>query len=67
MQSNFLKTREIWGKMFKILAKWLHYLWIFPNIRDTLINLLHFYGNFSDYSGNSCQNTHINVSFFFYP
>ena len=33
MQSNFPKTREIRGKMFKILDKWLHYLWIFPNIR----------------------------------
>ena len=66
IQSNFPKTREIRGKMSNILAKWLHYLWIFPNIRDILINLLHLRGDFSENSGNSCQNTHINV-IFFYP
>ena len=64
MQSNFPKTREIRGKMSNILAKWLHYLWLFPNIRGILFNLLHLRGDFSENSGNSCQNTHINVNFF---
>ena len=66
IQSNFLKTRGIWGKMSNILAKWLHYLWLFPNIQGILFNLLHLHGDFSENSGNSCQNTHTNV-IFFYP
>ena len=64
IQSNFPKTRDIRGKMLNILAKWLHYLWIFPNIWVILFNLLHLCGDFSENSGNSYQNTHINVTFF---
>ena len=32
--------------MSNILAKWLHHLWFFPNIRDILIKLLHLLGDF---------------------
>ena len=45
------KNREIRDKMSNILAKWLHYLWFFPNIRDILIKLLHLLGDFSENSG----------------
>ena len=64
IQSNFLKTWEIQGKMLNMVAKWLHYLWTFPNIRGILIKLSQFHGDFSENSGNSCQNAHINVTFF---
>ena len=37
IQSSFLKTWKIKGKMPNILVKWLHYLWLFPNIRDTRV------------------------------
>ena len=53
------KNREIRDKMSNILAKWLHYLWFFPNIRDILIKLLHLLGDFSENSGNSYRNTYI--------
>ena len=63
VQLHFLaikpKNREIRDKMSNILAKWLHYLWFFPNIRDILIKLLHLLGDFSENSGNSCRNTYI--------
>ena len=62
----FPKTREIWGKMSNILDKWLHYLWLFPNIQGILINLLHLRGDFSENSGNSCQNIHINAIYIFF-
>ena len=42
----FRKLGKFGAKMFNILAKWLHYLWIFPNIRGFLINLLHLCGIF---------------------
>ena len=41
IQSNFPKALEIQGKMSDILVKWLHYLWLFPNIWSILVNLLH--------------------------
>ena len=63
IQSNFPKTQETRDKMSNILAKWLHYLWLFPNIRVILFILLHLRGDFPENSGNSCQNTHINVFF----
>ena len=53
------KNWEIRDKMSNILAKWLHYLWFFPNIRDILIKLLHLLGDFSENSGNSYRNTYI--------
>ena len=53
------KNREIRDKMSNILAKWLHYLWFFPNIRDILIKLLHLLGDFSKNSGNSYRDTYI--------
>ena len=62
IQSNFPKTWEIRGKMLNILAKWLHYLWIFPNIWGILINLLHLCGDFSEDLGNSY---HKYIHFFF--
>ena len=46
IQLNFPKTLEIRGKMSNILAKWLHYLWLFPNIWGNLINLVHLHGIF---------------------
>ena len=56
---EFSENSGNWGKMSNILVKWLHYLWLFPNIWGILINLLHFHGDFSDYSGNSYQNTYL--------
>ena len=58
IQSNFPKTRGIWGKMSNILVKWLHYLWLFQNIWGIVVNLLHLCGDFSKNLGNSIQNTY---------
>ena len=49
------KTQEIQGKMSQILVKRLHFMWLFPNIRDILVNLLLSHVAFSEDLGNSRQ------------
>ena len=52
---NILKTQEIQGKMFNTLVKELHFMWLFPNIWDILVNLVYCCEDFSKNSGDSIQ------------
>ena len=45
--------------MPNILVKWLHYLWLFLNIRGILVNFLHLCEDFSEGSGDSTWNVSV--------